>query len=156
MQEAQKALEDLAEQIEQMEIDDQMQQQLQDLEQELQECKDGINGCPNPGDKPGGKDMKKGDFKKGEGRGHGEREQQEGETGEYKSKVKGAIQKGETVKTGDADGNNLPGSSAAEARELIKSEMSRQSDPLEDQQLPRSQREQAKEYFEKLRGGGSR
>jgi hypothetical protein len=156
MQEAQKALEDLAEQIEQMEIDDQMQQQLQDLEQELQECKDGINGCPNPGDKPGGKDLKKGDFKKGEGRGHGEREQQEGETGEYKSKVKGAIQKGETVKTGDADGNNLPGSSAAEARELIKSEMSRQSDPLEDQQLPRSQREQAKEYFEKLRGGGSR
>ena len=156
MQEAQKALEDLAEQIEQMEIDDQMQQQLQDLEQELQECKDGINGCPNPGDKPGGKDMNKGDFKKGEGRGHGEREQQEGATGEYKSKVKGAIQKGETVKTGDADGNNLPGSSAAEARELIKSEMSRQSDPLEDQQLPRSQREQAKEYFEKLRGGGSR
>lgn len=153
MQEAQKALEDLAEQIEQMEIDDQMQQQLQDLEQDLQECKDGINGCQNPGDKPGGKKSKKGDFQKGEGRGHGEREQQEGETGEYKSKVKGAIQKGETVKTGNADGNNLPGSSAAEARELIKSEMSRQSDPLEDQQLPRSQREQAKEYFEKLRGG---
>lgn len=156
MQEAQKALEDLAEQIEQMEIDDEMQQQLQDLEQDLQDCKDGINGCPNPGDKPGGKEAKKGDFQKGAGQGHGEREQQEGDTGEYKSKVKGAIQKGETVKTGDADGNNLPGSSAAEARELIKSEMSRQSDPLEDQQLPRSQRDQAKEYFEKLRGGGSR
>jgi hypothetical protein len=156
MQEAQKALEDLAEQIEQMEIDDQMQQQLQDLEQDLQECKDGINGCQNPGDNPAGKKSKKGDFQKGEGRGHGEREIEDGETGEYKSKVKGAIQKGETVKTGDADGNNLPGSSAAEARELIKSEMSRQSDPLEDQQLPRSQRDQAKEYFEKLRGGGSR
>lgn len=155
MQQAQQALEDLAEQIEQMEIDDQMQQQLQDLEQDLQECKDGINGCPNPGDKPG-KEAKKGDFQKGEGRGQGERELEEGETGEYKSRVKGAIQKGETAKTGDADGNNLPGGSAAEARELIRSEMSRQSDPLEDQQLPRSQREQAKEYFEKLRGGGSR
>ncbi len=156
VEQAQQALEDLAEQMEQMELDRDMLEQLQDLEQNLQECKNDINGCPNPGEQPGaGDSAKRGQqqMARGNGQGHGERELAEDQTGEYQSKVKGRLQRGETVKTGDADGPNLPGSSAAEARELIKSEMSRQTDPLEDQQLPRSQREQAKEYFEKLRGG---
>lgn len=154
LQKAQQALKDLAEQMEQMEVDQAMQEQLQELEQELQDCKDGINGCQNPGDRPGKSGQRsKGDFGKGQGNGHGERELEENETGDYRSKVKGRLQKGETVTTGDADGPNLPGSSAAEARELIKSELNRQTDPLEDQQLPRAQREQAKEYFQRLRGG---
>lgn len=153
LQKAQQALEDLAEQMEQMEVDQAMQEQLQELEQELQDCKDGINGCKNPGDAPG-QPRKQGpsDFAKGKGIGHGARELEENETGDYRSKVKGRLQKGETVTTGDADGPNLPGGSAAEARELIKSELNRQTDPLEDQQLPRAQREQAKEYFQRLRG----
>ncbi|MFN9537846.1 MAG: hypothetical protein ACK6A8_01170 [Planctomycetota bacterium] len=152
LQQAQQALEDLAEQMEQMENDQEMGEQLQELEQELQDCKDGINGCKNPGDNPSRKRSQR-DFVQGEGNGHGKREVEENETGDYRSKVKGRIQKGETVTTGDADGPNLPGSSAAEARELIKSELNRQTDPLEDQQLPRAQREQAKEYFQRLRGG---
>lgn len=157
MQSAQRALEDLADQMEQLEKDSEMQEQLEDLEQGLQECKDEINGCPNPGERSSpSKKPSKDDFAKGDGRGHGARDLEQGEAGNYQSKVKGNIQKGETVISGNADGQNLPGSSAAEARELIKSELNRQSDPLEDQQLPRSQREQAKEYFEKLRGGGSR
>ncbi len=156
LQKAQQALEDLAEQMEQMELDQDLLEQLQDLEQDLQECKNEINGCPNPGGQPGdGNSAKRSQqpMARGEGQGHGEREMAEDPTGEYQSKDKGRLQRGETVKAGEADGPNLPGSSAAQARELIKSEMSRQTDPLEDQQLPRSQREQAKEYFEKLRGG---
>jgi hypothetical protein len=154
LKQAQQALEDLAEQMEQMESDEAMQEQLQDLEQELQDCKDGINGCKNPGDAPGeSRKRSRSDFAAGAGIGQGQRELEENETGDYRSKVKGRLQKGETVTTGDADGPNLPGGSAAEARELIKSELSRQNDPLEDQQLPRAQREQAKEYFQRLRGG---
>lgn len=150
LQQAQQALEDLAEEMEQMELDQQMQEQLQELEQDLQECKDGINGCDNPGNS---RKRSQKDFAQGNGQGQGQRDLKETETGDYRTRVKGRLQKGETVTTGNADGPNLPGGSAAEARELIRSELSRQTDPLEDQQLPRAQREQAKEYFQRLRGG---
>ena len=152
MKKAQQALEDLAEQMDQMEMDQDMMEQLKDLEDDLQECKDGMNNCENPGDKPNNK-PDWGDWGKGNGRGHGKRDLKENETGEFKSKVKAQLQKGETVATGDADGNNIPGSSIADARELVKAEMAEQTDPLEDQQLPKAQRDQAKQYFEKLRGG---
>ena len=66
--------------------------------------------------------------------------------------VKGKIQKGETVVTGHADGNNISGKSVSEAREIARSSMSKRSDPLENQKLPRSQRDHAREYFENLRG----
>jgi hypothetical protein len=152
MKKAQQALEDLAEQMEQMEMDQDMLEQLKDLEDDLQQCKDGMNNCENPGGKPGQKPQWN-DWDKGKGRGAGKRDLKENETGEFKSKVKAQLQKGETVATGDADGNNIPGSSIADARELVKAEMAEQTDPLEDQQLPKAQRDQAKQYFEKLRGG---
>lgn len=152
MKQAQQALEDLAEQMEQMEADQDMLEQLEDLEQDLQDCKDGVNGCQNPGDAKS-KRMARGDMAKGDGVGHGARALEETETGQFKSKVKATLQKGETVATGDADGDNLPGASAAEARELLRSAMAKETDPLEDQQLPRTQRDQAKQYFEKLRTG---
>ena len=71
--------------------------------------------------------------------------------GTFKSRVKGKLQRGQTVITGTADGNNISGRSVSEARELIRAEMSKDADPLENQQLPKSQREHARQYFESLR-----
>ena len=147
--EAQQALEDLMEQMEQMDLDQKSLEALQDLEAELQECKNQVNGCE------GGKHEKPnwGDWGKGEGPGGGKRGMEENETGEYKTKVKGQLQKGQTVVTGDADGENVAGPSISEARELIQSSMSRDKDPIEDQQLQRWQKQHALEYFQKLRDG---
>ncbi len=146
------ALEDMMEQMEQMELDQESMEALQDLEQDLQECKDGCNG-QQPGQMPGQSDQPKWqDWAKGEGRGGGKRELEETETGEFKSRVKGQLQKGQTIVTGDADGENSPGGSMAEAREVVRASMSKETDPLSDQQLERWQRQHAMEYFQKLRG----
>ena len=65
---------------------------------------------------------------------------------------KARFNEGETVVTGNADGENIPGQSITEARADIQSSILGDTDPLEDQKLPRSQREHAKQYFDKLRG----
>jgi len=149
-QQAMQALEDLMEQMEQMDLDQKSMEALQNLEQDLQECKDQINGCQGEGigDKPNWSD-----WAKGEGKGGGKRESEEGDTGEYKTQVRGLLQKGQTVVTGDADGENVAGPTISQTRELIQSSMSRDKDPIEDQQLQRWQRQHALEYFQKLRDG---
>ena len=115
---------------------------------EIETAKNNCNGCQGQGgDKP-----KWQDWAKGGGRGGGLREKQETETGSYKSRVKGKLQAGETVVTGHADGKNITGKSISEAREITQSSMSKRSDPLENQKLPKAQRDHAREYFEKLRG----
>ena len=147
---AQQALEDLAEEMENIQADLEALEALENLEQDLQDCKDGMNGCQGQGsgDKPSWKD-----WGNGEGRGGGKRERDEsGDTGHFRSRVKGNVQRGQSVVTGNTDGENVPGQSIAEARADIKSSISGDTDPLEDQQLPRSQREHAQQYFENLRG----
>ena len=91
------------------------------------------------------------DWGKGSGNGHGKRDLEKEDTGGFKSKVKAKMQRGETVVTGNADGENITGRSASETRELVKASISEDSDPLENQRLPKAQREHVREYFEKLR-----
>jgi hypothetical protein len=152
---AQQALEDLAEEMDSLQGDLDALEALEDLEDDLQDSKDDMNGCEGDG-MPGMGDSDKGgwkDWAKGGGRGGGKRERDEsGKIGSYRSRVKGKIQRGETVVTGNADGENIPGQSITEARADIQSAILGDTDPLEDQKLPRSQREHAKQYFDKLRG----
>ena len=89
----------------------------------------------------------------GKGRGFGDRPQEAEKTGNYKSRVRGKLQKGQMVVTGKADGENLTGRTTSEAREIVEAAMSSQTDPLEDQVLPKSQRDHAQQYFESLREG---
>ncbi len=145
MEDAAQDLEDLAKEMEQMEEELKEMEALEDLEKDIQEAKGGMNG--NESDDP-----KWSKNAKGEGRGAGEREREEDKTGKYKSRVKGNLQKGETVVTGDADGNNITGRSTSEVREIVRQSINEKADPLENQVLPKFQREHAKEYFEKLRG----
>ena len=146
MKDAAEALEDMADQLEQMQQELEEMEDLEDLEQIARQCQQGCNGdCQGEGE-PGQKD-----FAKGKGPGGGKRAKEEGEYGTFKSRVKGKLQRGQTVITGTADGNNISGRSVSEARELIRAEMSKDADPLENQQLPKSQREHARQYFESLR-----
>ena len=149
MKEAMESLEDLQDMMEEMQDEMDQLEDLEDIMKDLEQAKNDCNGCEGgqKGDKPNWQD-----WGKGSGAGGGKRDKQETETGTYKSRVKGKIQRGETVVTGNADGNNISGRSISEAREIAKSSMNEKSDPLENQKLPRSQRDHAREYFESLRG----
>jgi chromosome segregation ATPase len=146
MEDAAEGLEDLAKEMEQMEEELKEMEALEDLEKAIGEAKGEMNGKGDDSEPQWTKNAK------GGGRGAGEREREEDKTGKYKSRVKGKLQRGQTVVTGDADGSNITGRSTSEVRKIVRKSMSQKSDPLENQILPKSQREHAKEYFEKLRG----
>ncbi len=145
MQDVGDELEDLAKQLQKM------QQEMDDLE-DLKDLQDAIEACKN-GMCPGGKPNGKPGSGMGEGRGFGDRPQEPGRTGNYKSRVRGKLQKGQMVITGKADGENLTGRTTSEARAIVKAAMSSQTDPLENQVLPKSQRDHARQYFQSLREG---
>ena len=147
MEDAAQSLEDLAEQLQEMQ---QEMDQLQDLEEMMEEIDAAKNQCQGQGQQGQPKWQ---DWVQGKGRGGGKRDREEEDTGSYKSRVKGKLQKGETVVTGNADGDNISGRTASQARELVEASLSEKSDPLENQKLPRSQREHVQQYFNKLRTG---
>ena len=146
--EMQKALEDLEDMMEEMDGELEELEDLEDIMKQIERSKSDCNGCDGNGPNENPKWQ---DWANGGGRGAGKRDKKETETGTYKSRVKGRLQKGETVVTGNADGNNISGRSVSEAREIVKSSVNEKSDPLENLKLPRAQREHAKEYFESLR-----
>ena len=146
MQDAGDELDDLAKQIQQMQKEMDQLEDLEDLQDALDECKNGM--CP--GAKPDGKP---GNAMAGGGRGFGDRAQEEEKTGNYKSRVRGKLQKGQMVLTGKADGENLTGRTTSEAQAIVDAAIAGDSDPLENQVLPKSQRDHAKQYFESLREG---
>ena len=151
IQDAMDALEDMQDMMKDLENDMDELQDLEDIMKDIQQAKNDCNGCEGDGGKPGDRPQWK-DWAKGGGPGGGLREKSETETGTFKSRVRGKLQRGETVVTGHADGKNITGKSISEVRELAKSSMQKKSDPLENQKLPKSQREHARQYFEQLRG----
>lgn len=153
LQDALKSLKDIEEIMDQISKDQEIMEALEDLEKELEECK---GQCQGQGKENKGlpKKMNRKDFAKGGGRGEGERGIEEDETGGFKTQVKAKLQKGQTIISGEADGENAETESLIEAQEVVRASMAKDSDPLEDQQLPKSQREHARQYFEKLRKGG--
>jgi len=145
-EEAADALDEIADQIGKMQSDLEDLQDLEDLEKLAQACQNCLGGnCPG---EPGWQDWAQGDNPTPAA---GRRAIEEDETGGFRSRVRGKLQKGETIVTGTADGDNIAGKSASEARELVQRAMNRESDPLENQRLPRAQREHAQQYFEALR-----
>ena len=146
MREAGQSLEDLAQQIQEMQQALEELEALEDLEKMADGCKQCMNQGGNEQDEP-----KWQDWAQGRGIGGGKRGLEKEDTGSFRSRVKGKLQQGETIISGTADGKNLTGRSASEIRELVRSSMSKDSDPLENQKLSRSQREHAQQYFKALR-----
>jgi len=168
MAQAQQALKDLSEQLEQIQKDGESLESIKDVMEQIAECKDMMNGSDfdslassGEGDSAGdgsgqGEGQGAGEGSGvglGEGQGFGARPESETGVGFFDTKVAGKTKEGEAILAGKVDGKVVAGESKAAVREQIESSLSEESDPLTDLRLPRSQRDQAKEYFEKIRTG---
>ena len=89
----------------------------------------------------------------GRGQGEGDRPEAEGDTNTYETQVRGKVRKGKAIIAGFADGPNRKGVTREDIKAAIQSELSEDSDPSENQTLPRTEREHAQQYFDRLREG---
>ncbi|MFK8113439.1 MAG: hypothetical protein AB8B91_14640 [Rubripirellula sp.] len=89
----------------------------------------------------------------GQGNGFGDRPEQEEDTNTYETQVRGKVKKGKAVLSGYADGANRKGVTREDLKAAIESAISEESDPSENQTLPRAEREHAQQYFDRLREG---
>jgi len=147
MREAAQQLDDLADQLEDMQQEMEELEDMEDMQDAIDEAKAEMNGqpCDCEGDQPG-QGM-------GKGNGVGRRPKEDNQTGNFKSRVRGKLQKGKIVIAGPADGENLTGRTTAEAREIINAEMNSKKETVENQLLPKSQREHTRQYFQSLLKG---
>lgn len=154
--EAAEALDEIGEQL------NEMQQEMSEME-ELQEALDkfsesksqmrckscgggGCEGCRSQGDSKGGSNW-------GTGRGSGTGPETDTETETYDTQVRGDVKPGQAITAGTAAGPNRKGVSQEQIREAVENVLSNESDPLENQTLPRDEREHAEQYFNQLREG---
>lgn len=159
--EAAEGLEDIADQLGQMQ---QSMDELQDLEaslDDLQQAKGQMQckqcqgqGCPdcqggglgsNPFGQPGNG--------LGEGQGKGDRPEAEDDTNTYDTQVRGDVKPGRAIIAGKAGGPNRKGTTTEELQQAVLGAIAEESDPMENQSLPRIEREHAKQYFDRLREG---
>ncbi|QDU25942.1 hypothetical protein ETAA8_10140 [Anatilimnocola aggregata] len=156
-----KAMKEAQEQLDQMENLDEVLDELADAKNAMNGKEGGQNGKEMDGEMDGkmGRQGRNGNKKGqpgmglGSGRGKGERPEEEVDTKSYDSRVAGKARPGESVRTGDADGKNIAGKTLQEVKAELQSAAARDSDALNEQNLPREQREHAKQYFEKFRKG---
>lgn len=71
----------------------------------------------------------------------------------YESQVRGDMRQGRAVVAGTVDGPNRKGVTREDLSTAIEAALADDSDPLENQTLPRIEREQAQQYFDRLRDG---
>lgn len=102
----------------------------------------GMGDGMNQGDQPG--------MGMGEGQGQGDRPEERTDTSSYSSRVAQNVQRGEVVRTGFANGPNLAGQSQESVKEEILGAKPESADPIENQRLPRTEREHLREYFERF------
>ena len=89
----------------------------------------------------------------GDGQGVGDRPEEETETAASEARVRGKPGKGEAVRVGNAGGANVAGDTRESIHEEMASPVSEDADPVSYEELPRRERNQAREYFESLRKG---
>jgi len=164
--EAAKQLEKLAQDLEKMQEQLDQLANLEDVLDQLADAKDAMKcancqgeGCSQcQGDGTGKDDDKMGKNGNGKnarnrGRGQGLREEEETDKSFYDTRVAADPKAGQSVRIGDASGPNKAGKSQEAIKEEIRASLAKEPDALEDVTLPRDQRENAKQYFERLRKG---
>ena len=158
-QEAAQALQEMAEQLGEMDMDMQQLEELQDAMSDLEQMKDQMacKGCNGEGCKQcQGQGMKQGDIPgngMGKGQGKGDRPEEENDTNSYDSQVRGTPKNGRAVIAGKAGGENKKGITRESVQQAILDAVTEEGDPVEDQVLPRKEREHAQQYFDRLREG---
>ncbi len=162
--EAADAMEQMADQLGQMQ---QEMSELEDLESALDQLSQSKNQmrCENCGgagcQQCQGNGMGQGGFGQGQGQGDGlgkgngsgDRPELEDDTNTYETQVRGQVKRGKAIISGFADGANRKGISREDVKNAIQSALSEESDPTENQTLPRIEREHAQQYFDQLREG---
>lgn len=89
----------------------------------------------------------------GEGQGAGDRPEKENATGTYESQLRDKMQKGETVSGGKTGGVNKKGVSREDVKNAVENPVIEDAEALESEYLPRSRRDQTRDYFKNLREG---
>lgn len=168
--EASAAMQDLADQMGQMREDQEQWEDLQDALDSLAQSKQQMRcescsgrGCPacqgqgQADAMAAGNSDSEGTGKPGNGlgrgTGQGERPEEATETGTYDTQVRSKPQAGPGIIAGLADGPNRKGVSREEIKNAVMGAISDQVDPLENQTLPRVERDHARDYFDRLRQG---
>jgi hypothetical protein len=145
------------EQLDQMANLDEVLDQLADAKDAMKCDNCQGEGCAQcQGDSQGDKIAKqnKGNGKgRNNGRGEGLRDEEETDKSFYDTRVAADAKKGQSVRIGDAAGPNKAGKSQESIKEEIRASLAKEPEALEDVTLPRDQRENAKQYFERLRKG---
>ena len=75
------------------------------------------------------------------------------DTNTYETQVRGKLDKGKAIIAGFADGPNRKGISREDVQRAVEGAISDEADPTENQTLPRTEREHAQQYFDRLREG---
>ncbi|MBB3210583.1 putative transcriptional regulator [Rhodopirellula rubra] len=153
------AMQEMSEQLGEMQAAMEELEDLQDALNDLSQSKDQMNcnscngeGCQQCMGSGFGNEGRPG-FGMGEGNGKGDRPEEETDTNSYDTQVRGDVKRGRAVIAGFADGPNRKGLTREAIRNVIESSISEEGDPLEDQVLPRDEREQTRQYFDRLREG---
>ncbi len=89
----------------------------------------------------------------GPGRGPGENSDSDVDTNSYDTRVQGDVKRGRAVIAGFADGPNRKGITREAIKNVIEASMSEEGDALDDQLLPRDERDQTRQYFDSFRDG---
>ena len=163
--EAADAMQKMADQLGQMQAE---QSELEDLQSALDElsqsknqmrCKScggaGCKECQGNGQQQGmgqGQGKGKGNGM-GEGNGEGDRDEEIVDTNTYETQVRGKVKKGKAIIAGFADGPNKKGISREELKSIVEGAIAEESKALDNENLPRTEQEHAKDYFNKLREG---
>ncbi len=136
----------------------QLQKELDELEL-LDEAIDQIGQCKNGMCKGGKFAMKRGGRMAsqrpgrgmGEGQGQGERPEEATDTNFRESRVRADAQKGEAIRTGEANGPNVAGENIEVSKAAFSESVEvREPDATRPRNLQRDQKEHVKEYFENL------
>ena len=141
-----KQMEELEQQMAEGELLDQAMDQLQ-AAKDAMGCKacqgQGCQACGGAGNKFG---QKPGNGM-GAGRGFGPRPDEKNDVSFRDSRVRQKTGKGAAVVVGEAEGPNIRGKVVESIKEQMATDASKPADPLVQEQLPKSHREHAEEYF---------
>lgn len=160
--EAAEALENMADQLGELQAEMDQLQDLDDTLESLSQSKDQMRcqscsgaGCQScQGTEAGnGRSGGSSGSRPGYGAGRDVGPAEPIETSPYDTQVRGQPKQGRGIIAGFADGPNRKGVSREEIKDAVIGAINSPSDPLENQNLPRVERDHAREYFDRLRQG---
>ena len=150
MQQAQDALQQMANQMQELNSSDAQLQDLDELMDSLSQSKSQMMG-EMMGQMPG--QMQNQGSGMGDGQGMGDRPEEETDVDFFDSQVREKMRKGETVYAGQVGGENKKGSTQVDVQQAVIAAMTEEPEALDDTPLPKTQRDHTRDYFKKIREG---